>query len=153
MNMIVGLMVQCIDEASAESRERTTFDALKGKMRTILDKVEQGNDMVSSRAIACIFDHDETLKLLHSIGVDVYALVDDVSSICAHLGGESLRFDDFVSVVWQYRPTNAATIRCVSSLRTVVLAKLCDLEERMDGIDQSVHRTGTGFKSDSKSPR
>lgn len=137
MNMVVGMMCEVVADVARDSNESATFAELADKLKELYAEIDDNTDgQLSQHEMQHILENDGMLTLLQRIGVDVYALVDDIGSIFAGLSIERLSFDGFAEVVWQYRPTNAATIRCVSSFRYVAFAKLCDLEDRFISFEQ-----------------
>merc|ERR1711990_236850 len=136
MNMVVGMMCEVIAGVAKEREEVATYEIPMGKLQEVYHEIDTNCDgCISQDELEAILDHEETLALLERIGIDVYALIDDIDSIYVGLGREGLPFDSFVDVLWQYRPTNESTIRCVSAFRSLVFAKLCDMEDKINRLD------------------
>lgn len=141
MNMVVGVMCEVIAGVAKERDENLLYEQLSSKLQEVCDDIDtNGDGFISAEELAHIFDHEATLELLEKIGVDVYALIDDIGSVFEHRKGspEGLRFDTFADVLWQYRPTLASSIRCVSSFRSMAFTKLCDMEDRCQYIEETV---------------
>merc|ERR1711907_863135 len=86
--------------------------------------------------MAAIMDNEEAVKLLTRMGVDVYALIDESPTIYENLDGKNLEFDDFVDVIWQFRPSEAAVMKSLSILRRQI-AKVLD---EIEGIDKGLKK-------------
>jgi len=144
MNMVVGMMCEVIADVTKERDENVLHDQLAYKLQEVCDDIDTNKDgHISAEELSHIFEHEATLELLERIGVDVYALIDDIGSIYEGRKGldvEGLCFNSFADVLWQYRPTLASSIRCVSSFRSMTFAKLCDMEDRFLCVEQKLQK-------------
>jgi len=65
----------------------------------------------------------------------VFALLDNGDAIFESAGKDTLEFDEFIEVLWQYRATPAATLKCISDLRKYVFLRLSSMERTLNCVD------------------
>jgi len=142
MNMLVGVLVEVVQEVAATEKEALELNFVKAKMVEVLQnaEVDVNKDMaISKTEFRDILLNREATKALHEVGVDVVGLVDFVDFIFGSdfedkSEGTSLSFSDFMEVVLQLRGSNKATVKDVVDLRKFVTAQFIDLKKVMHGL-------------------
>merc|ERR1711998_558540 len=112
--------------------------AMSQRLWTIYERLDTDADgYISQQEMEKILDDEEALRLLQSMGVDVSALVYECPMICESIELQQFSFADFVEVVWQFRPSIAAALRLLSTLRRSVHGVSTTMVELISAMEAS----------------
>jgi len=148
MNMLIGVLCEVVSAVASLEREQIAVGMVKDGFMDIIAKGgldTDGDTKISRTEFEAILDNPSATKLLESVAVDVYALVDLADFIFAkdedangknqddrdQDGGKQLSFGEFMDVVLSLRGTNQATVKDVVDLRRFIRGSLYCLEERI----------------------
>merc|ERR1719387_1345270 len=118
MNMLIGVLCDVVSGVSDSEKEELELDKLSERLLAVLRSIDANSDGGISKAeIVGVLNNPGAIKALQDADVDVFALLDNGDAIFESAGKDTLEFDEFIEVLWQYRATPAATLKCISDLR------------------------------------
>jgi voltage-gated sodium channel len=138
LNMLIGVLCEVISVTAKVEQEEILMQDLKGKLQKLMPHLEESRHgdnfeggegatiKISKERFSDLFDIDEAVHALHSVGVDVEALVDFADFIFHDK--EYLELGDFMEKILQFRGTNAATVKDVVDIRMFVQRELHELQ-------------------------
>jgi len=137
MNMLAGVICDTMFDASRRSKEESDRENMSVSLYAIYNNLDiDADQLISEKEMAAIMEDEDAVKLLMRMGVDVYALIDECPTIYGAMEGRNLSFTDFVDVVWQFRPSDAAMMKSLSIMRR----SLAKVLEQIGDVDLRVKR-------------
>jgi len=135
LNMLVGVICQVISEVADREREEIVVHDLRYKMGQIsshfkhdIDAPDDQEPRVSREDVLDLLSHDEAIKVLDEIGVDVVSLVDLVDFIFPD-GDDDLDLSKFLQTVLQFRGSNTATVKDIVDMRKFISYRMSTAKE------------------------
>eukprot|EP00927_Polykrikos_kofoidii_P017273 TRINITY_DN17842_c0_g1_i1.p1 TRINITY_DN17842_c0_g1~~TRINITY_DN17842_c0_g1_i1.p1 ORF type:complete len:566 (+),score=114.17 TRINITY_DN17842_c0_g1_i1:61-1758(+) len=130
MNLLIGLLCEVVSEVSrVEKDSLLAFDLQQSLLEAMPLIDEDGNRQISVTEFKQIFENDKACKILNEVGVDVFALVDNVDYIFD--GASYLSFGDFVDMALKFRHDNNVTVKELATARMVILQELKTIEANL----------------------
>lgn len=123
MNMLIGVLCEVVSAVAATEQEEMLVNYVNEKIQLVMDVLDtDGSGMVSKTEFCALLDHDQAVRCLNDVGVDVFALIDladyifnqDDPDVTEEL---ELDFTRFMEVVLALRGTNQATVKDILDLR------------------------------------
>lgn len=134
MNILIGVLCEVVSAVAETEREEMTVSFVKGKMKAIVDHIdEDGDGTISKKEFSKILEKFEAVSTLQEIGVDPVGLVDFRDFIFEGEDGEprELGFGEFMDVVLKMRGSNMATVKDVMNLTKVIRGEVERLEDKL----------------------
>jgi len=142
MNMLLGLVCELMISGTKSCTEQADYDRMATTMRDVFRScLPNPEGVVTVHAILDLLELPETIRLFRSVGVDGQAIADDAPVIFADLDECPLNCEGFLEMVWQYRPSVAATVRSISGFRGMAHEKFSALEDKLCEIDFRLRHT------------
>eukprot|EP00927_Polykrikos_kofoidii_P017276 TRINITY_DN17842_c0_g1_i4.p1 TRINITY_DN17842_c0_g1~~TRINITY_DN17842_c0_g1_i4.p1 ORF type:complete len:553 (+),score=92.70 TRINITY_DN17842_c0_g1_i4:63-1721(+) len=130
MNLLIGLLCEVVSEVSRVEKDSLLAFDLQQRLLEAMPLIdEDGNRQISMSEFRMIFANDQACRILNEVGVDVYALVENVEYIFA--GASNLSFGDFVDMALKFRHDNNVTVKELATARMVILQELKTIEANL----------------------
>jgi hypothetical protein len=155
LNMLVGILCDVVSEVSDFEREemlllyvRETLEALLTKLGLDVSEDEGKKDSISRESFEDLLEKPEAIKVLHKVGVDVFALVDQTDFIFEN-DRKALNFGDFFAVIMKLRGSNTATVKDMVDMRKLINTEISRMNdtlikvtrEEIDTMNRSLSRS------------
>lgn len=124
MNMLIGVLVDVVAVVANVEKETLVTAYVKQYLEKLWS--ESGMDVnkdgkISQDEFELLLEHEDAIRCLNSVGVDVVGLVDFADFI---FRGEEHDFVDFVELVLMLRGTNHARVKDIVDLRKYLAVEL-----------------------------
>jgi hypothetical protein len=142
LNMLVGILCDVVTEVSTFEKEEALLMFVKEELVKLLEHqgiiIPSGTDEDSDQ-LACmnretfeeLLQKSEAIKVIHKVGVDVVALVDQTDYIFEN--DKILTFGDFFDVILSLRGTNTATVKDMVDLRKLLRTEMDQMQALIKG--------------------
>lgn len=122
MNMLIGILCEVVSGVTDTETEHMERHTLEERLRRLFhhNMDENGDELVQKPEFLAMLNDPEAIKAMENAGVDVFGLVDNADVIFEACQTQNLPFSDFIGVLWQFRATQAATVKAVSELRRMM---------------------------------
>jgi hypothetical protein len=132
LNMLIGVLCEVISVTAKVEHEEMTIMGLQAKMIELLPHLDRDDtSYVSKETFRDIFEIEDAVIALHSVGVDVGALVDFADLIYGDRN--ELPMSDLLQKVLQFRTSNHASARDAAEIRITLLRKFNQLQDAVLG--------------------
>jgi len=130
MNMLVGVLVEVVQNVSAIEKEQMDVAMLKNNLMKYVNDLDTDRDgNISRLEFEKILEIPGPLRALQNIGVDVIGLVDFTDYIFEE--EEMITFRKFMEVILQLRGTNTAMVKDIVDLRKYLALELTRVEKKL----------------------
>jgi len=147
LNMLIGVLCEVVSGVATTERENLSVSNVRARLVEIVHASgidEDGSGCLSKAELSKILDIPVAVKTLAEVGVDVFALVDNIDYIyeSQRAGPEDeeemeLDFETFMRIILDLRGCNQATLKDIMDLKKYMVNTLKDQRE---GLADEVRR-------------
>lgn len=154
MNMLIGVLCEVVSAVAAAERDSISVATVKEGITNMISRGgldTDGDNMISKAEFNAILYDQDAIRLLNSVDVDTYGLV-DLSDFIFSSGDDTqeetqLSFEEFIDIVLSLRGSNTATVKDVVELRKIIMERFKNIEGK---LDQLVRSSGAAMPSTPK---
>eukprot|EP00930_Biecheleria_cincta_P058337 TRINITY_DN44179_c0_g1_i1.p1 TRINITY_DN44179_c0_g1~~TRINITY_DN44179_c0_g1_i1.p1 ORF type:complete len:605 (+),score=83.63 TRINITY_DN44179_c0_g1_i1:52-1815(+) len=141
MNMLIGVLCEVVSAVAAAERDSISVATVKEGIMGIISRGgldTDGDNQISKMEFNAILYDAEAVRLLNSVDVDTYGLV-DLSDFIFSSDDDTqeemqLSYEDFIDLILSLRGSNTATVKDVVDLRKFMQERLKRIEGKLDRL-------------------
>ena len=119
MNMLIGVLVEVVKVVAEAEKVHTEDIQLKEQFIEMMRAIDlNGDNIVDADELRQVMYQREAVVLLNNMGIDVFALVDNVHIIFERT--ESMNVDELWEAIMRFRETNVARQKDVIGIKTAL---------------------------------
>eukprot|EP00929_Paragymnodinium_shiwhaense_P110759 TRINITY_DN7799_c0_g8_i1.p1 TRINITY_DN7799_c0_g8~~TRINITY_DN7799_c0_g8_i1.p1 ORF type:complete len:795 (-),score=181.08 TRINITY_DN7799_c0_g8_i1:103-2487(-) len=139
LNMLIGVLCEVVSAVAAIEKESITCSMVKEGVEQILEETgidQDGDNMISQAEFESILDNPEAIRLLKSVDVDVYGLIDLSDFIFSQDSfpfedEKQLSFGEFMDTVLSLRGGESALVKDIVDARKFLKNACQTVEDRI----------------------
>eukprot|EP00927_Polykrikos_kofoidii_P075892 TRINITY_DN7241_c0_g1_i5.p1 TRINITY_DN7241_c0_g1~~TRINITY_DN7241_c0_g1_i5.p1 ORF type:complete len:541 (+),score=69.31 TRINITY_DN7241_c0_g1_i5:86-1708(+) len=130
MNLLIGIMCEVVGEVADAEKDTLTEMKIKQSLDMIIDFTDVDGDLyVTAQEFANLFRNEEAVRALHSLGIDVQALVDCGNLLFKRQG--RITIDAFHNMLFGLRGSDSPSKKDIVVLRNEFCNEMQQLEGRL----------------------